>query len=114
MSSSCSFVTYRSPHGTSRTKRRSSDPNRQRLFDPCLGRITVLERVATDPLNGTYPSKHSWQQISHRQVFDLPISIGGADYRTIQKALKMSVRVSISISVSVPIEVIPAKIVRNR
>jgi hypothetical protein len=81
MSNACSFVTYRSAHGTSRpTADRATRTGSAFLTRP-FSRITLLERVATDPLNGTYPCKHSWQQLSHRQVFDLPISNGGPDYR---------------------------------
>jgi hypothetical protein len=65
------------------TNCRSIDPNRQHLFDPSFSRITFLQRVETDPFEWDMPSKHSWQQISHRQVFDLPIFNGGPDYRAL-------------------------------
>jgi len=62
-------------------KSRSSDPNRDYVFNPCLGGIGFLEPAATDPLNGACPAENSWQQITDGEVFNLLVTICGPDRR---------------------------------
>jgi hypothetical protein len=41
--------------------------------------IALLERIASDPLEGPQSTEHRGQQIADREVFDLPLALGRPD-----------------------------------
>jgi|SRR6516162_8255360 len=71
------------------TKSRASDPDRHHVSDPGLDRITLSVAIAPDPLNGTCPAENRRQQITHRQIFDLPVAFRGPDSGALQKTMKI-------------------------
>src|SRR5215813_1954891 len=71
------------------TESRASDPDRHHVSDPGLNRITLSVAIAPDPLNGTCPPENRRQQITHRQIFDFPVTFRGPDSGAFQKTTKI-------------------------
>jgi hypothetical protein len=66
------------------TKRGSSDPNREQVLSPWLSRVALPKRrIVANPLNGAHLTENSRQQITHDEVFDLPVSGCGPDGRAL-------------------------------
>src|ERR1700729_3436514 len=70
-----------------RSQRRASNLHRQRVLHPRFARIALLERIASDPLNGTQSAEHCRQQIANRKVLDFPVATYSSDRRTLQEAV---------------------------
>src|ERR1700733_14554013 len=68
-------------------QRRASDLHRERVLHPRFARIAFLERIASDPLNGTQSAEHCRQQIANRKVLDFPVATYSSDRRTLQEAV---------------------------
>jgi len=66
---------------------RASDPNRTGVFRPRLRRITSLDWIVTDPLDGLDAAEHRWHQIADRQVFDFAFAFGGENPGAPKKAV---------------------------
>jgi hypothetical protein len=67
---------------------RSSDTNREDIFDPSLGRIALPEPLAADPLDRAYPTKVAREQITGDKVFNSLVAIRSADSCALQEALQ--------------------------